>query len=176
MLPFFRQRSTGSLALSTLSFFCEEKDINKGEEIICYSPLCWRQWWEDWLLQFFSSQHANIITSNTFLSRWLCLLHDRLARISKVRKFFWLSMRWPQVIWVSDLHTEIHTLSFFLAFLRNLYHFPAHCCHHRRKPFKALHCNNMLKIQIFDFIIIRIKVSLSERKPVLRFLCWSCVS
>lgn len=68
MLPFFSQWFTGSLALSSHSFCCEEKYVNWGEEIFSHSPFSWRQRGEDWLSQLFSSQHADFITSNHILA------------------------------------------------------------------------------------------------------------
>lgn len=95
----------------------------------------------------------------TCLSRWPCLLHDCFASVRKAQN--------PVGSPCGRLPTEIHTVSFlFLAFVRNWYNLPAHCCHHRRKLFKCLQCSHMLKIQIFHFIIMRTNQGLPFRKQV----------
>lgn len=95
----------------------------------------------------------------TCLSRWPCLIHDWFASVRKVQN--------PVGSPCGGLPTEIHTVSFlFLAFVRNWYNLPAHCCHQRRKLFKCLQCSHMLKVQIFHFIIMRTNQGLPFREQV----------
>lgn len=125
VLHFSMQWLISSLAFSSLSFCCEQKCVNDGEEIISQSPLCWRQQGEDWILQLFL--HSMLTASQVFtcLSTWPCLLHEHIANNSKT--LLALTMVMTGDAGVSSAYKSSHD-HYILAFASLVFNLHVYAC------------------------------------------------
>lgn len=128
----------------------------------------------------FSSRHANCITSNHMLVNVTVSAPWPHCQCQQDTRLNWHSLWWWQVIQVSDLRTEIHTVSFYSCICKSWIQFSCSCLFIIEENYSCqqmlLHWNHMQQVWILAFVIIRTKICFSEGKSVLRHLCWFCVS